>query len=161
MNEPSWLIVARRYIGVAEIPGKDENPVIVKWLLKLKAAWNSETVPWCGTFVGVCFSEVGIPLAKHWYRARDWLNWGVTLLVPTAGCVVIYERTGGGHVGFVVGRDQNDNLMTLGGNQGDAVNIKPFPRSRVLGYRWPSGEVVSLSPLPVVGSDGQLSTGEA
>ena len=161
MSEPRWLTTARGYIGVKEVPGAENSPVIVKWLQKLKSAWTDDATPWCGTFVGACFSESAIPIAKHWYRARDWLNWGVTLLVPTVGCVVIYERTGGGHVGFVVGRDQNDNLMTLGGNQGDAVNIRPFPRSRVLGYRWPSGEVISLSPLPVVGSDGQLSTGEA
>lgn len=161
MSEPAWLVNARRYIGVAEIPGKEENPTIVNWLLKLKAAWGTEEVPWCGTFCGVCMSEAGIPLPKHWYRARDWLNWGVKIDAPTIGCVVVYERKGGGHVGFVVGKDQQGNLMTLGGNQGDKVSIAPFPMHRVLGYRWPASEVIIYTGLPIIGSDGKVSTNEA
>jgi uncharacterized protein (TIGR02594 family) len=89
---------------------------------------------------------------------------------PAYGCVVVFWRgtkTGtAGHVGFVVGRDKFGNLMVLGGNQSDAVNIKPFamsgPNDRVLGYRWPG---VYPYPerfnLPLLGSDGKLSTDEA
>lgn len=159
--EPRWLTVARGYIGVKEIPGVENSPIIVRWLQKLRSAWIDDATPWCGTFVATCFAESGIPIAKHWYRARDWLNWGVTLNSPTVGCVVVYARTGGGHVGFVVGQDQAGNLQTLGGNQGDQVSIRPFPVSRVLGYRWPEKEVLSLVILPLVGSDGKISTNEA
>jgi hypothetical protein len=60
-----------------------------------------------------------------------------------------------------VGKDKAGNLMTLGGNQGDQVSIRPFPMSRVLGYRWPEKEVVILAPLPILGSDGKISTNEA
>lgn len=161
MIEPRWLAVARVYLGVKEVPGIENSPVIYKWLVKLKSAWTDDATPWCGTFVATCFSESGIPIAKHWYRARDWLNWGVKLDSPTLGCVVVYARDGGGHVGFVVGRDKAGNLMTLGGNQGDMVSIRPFQMSRVLGYRWPEKEVVILAPLPVLGSDGRISTNEA
>jgi hypothetical protein len=43
------------------------------------------------------------------------------------------KRQGGGHIAIVVGRrDQNGNLMCLGGNQEDAVNIKPFTAERPL-----------------------------
>ena len=168
MSEPRWLEIARKQIGQKEIPGKESNPWIVSMWHKLKGSavfsWlgsDDSAAPWCGTFVGACLSESGIPIAKHWYRARDWLNWGVTLSAPTVGCVVVYERKGGGHVGFVVGEDSARNLMTLGGNQADAVNIKPFPRSRVLGYRWPDKEVVSYAHLPVLDSNGKVSTNEA
>ena len=35
------------------------------------------------------------------------------------------ERSGGGYVGFVTGRDTAGNLMVLVGNQADAVNMSP------------------------------------
>lgn len=159
--EPSWLTTARSYIGLAEIPGKQHSPTIINWLIRLKAWWRDDEVPWCGTFVAACFSQAEIVLPKHWYRAKDWLNWGITMTVPTVGCVVVYERTGGGHVGFVVGQDARGYLQTLGGNQLNRVSIAPFDRSRVLGYRWPAGEVVTAAPLPFLDSNGQPSTNEA
>lgn len=160
MTEPAWLGTARNYIGVAEIPGVQENTMIVGWLKKLKAAWFSEEVPWCGTFCAVCMTEHNLLLPKHWYRARDWLNWGVKLSAPELGCIVVYERKGGGHVGFIVGQDARGYLMTLGGNQSDKVSIAPFDRSRVLGYRWPAGEVVISAKLPTLNSNGKPSTNE-
>ena len=45
---------------------------------------------------------------------------------PAYGCIVVFSRAGGGHVGFLVGKDKQGNLMILGGNQSNAVNIKPF-----------------------------------
>ena len=67
-----------------------------------------------------------------------------------------------GHVGFVVGEDQHGNLMVLGGNQGDEVNIKPFSPSRVLAYRWPGIWPASERfTLPVLNSDGRPSQNEA
>lgn len=81
---------------------------------------------------------------------------------PAYGCVVVFSREGGGHVGFVVGRDKNGNLMVLGGNQGDAVSIRPFPVSRVTCYRWPSAYPSSgRFVLPLLDSDGKVSESEA
>jgi len=51
--------------------------------------------------------------------------------------------------------------MVLGGNQGNAVNIKPFAVSRVLGYRWPRDKIVPTEPLPIITSSGRLSSNEA
>jgi hypothetical protein len=70
-------------------------------------------------------------------------------------------------VGFVVGKDKQGNLMVLGGNQGNAVNIKPFATSRVAGYvwlDWADGRKSSPKPerfeLPVLDSNGRVSTNE-
>jgi hypothetical protein len=55
--------------------------------------------------------------------------------------------------------------MVLGGNQGDKVSIAAFPLNRVLGYRWPLREfaptIRGLNNLPLMESDGKLSTNEA
>ena len=77
------------------------------------------------------------------------------------GCIVVFTRDGGGHVGFVVGQDKVGSLMVLGGNQGDAVNVKAFPRSRATAYRWPMGLPADVgAPLPLLAS-AELSTNEA
>jgi uncharacterized protein (TIGR02594 family) len=104
----------------------------------------------------------------HRYKAhqphRSWLNYGKPLSKPVLGCIVVFWRgskTGwSGHVGLVVGLDKAGNLMVLGGNQGDMVSIKPFGKERVLGYRWPGADVAYTS-LPILRSDGKVSTNEA
>ena len=168
MSELAWIAEARRHIGLREVKGAKHNQTIVDWLNRLKAWWSDDETAWCGTFVAQClqYGDRGIP--KYWYRAKDYLNYGTRLESPAYGCIVVFERVGGGHVGFVVGRDQSGNLMVLGGNQGDAVNIRPFAPSRVACYRWPSYStgVTSLPNtsrynLPIIGSDGQVSNNES
>ena len=92
---------------------------------------------------------------------------------PAYGCIVTFTRDGGGHVGFVVGKDKHGNLMVLGGNQSNMVSIAPFQRSRVTGYYWPStwdaktktraisAPLASRYDLPLLNSDGRVSTNEA
>lgn len=161
--EPSWLIEARRHVGVREIKGPQHSSRIVGWLDKLKAWWKEDETPWCGVFVAHCISASGYPLPKYWMRAKDWLTWGESIAAPVVGAVVVFARDGGGHVGFVVGKDQKGNLMVLGGNQGDMVKVSPFAMSRVAGFRLPKGYNIPPSnmSLPVLASNGRLSTNEA
>lgn len=161
--EPPWLKVARQSIGVGETPGKATTPAIRKWLVELHAWWTDDETPWCGVAVAAWMNAIGVKLPKHWYRARDWLNWGVPLQEPALGCVVVFERIGGGHVGLIVGRTGIGTLLVLGGNQGNRVNIAPFNPERVLGFRWPQEHIASLSVgLPTYASNTQpVSTNEA
>lgn len=170
-TEPVWLLNARKHIGQSEIPGKESNPWIRNLWLKLKGEWlwsalgsDDSAAPWCGTFVGAVMRESSIAPARHWYRAKDWLNWGVPLDDAAPGCVVVYDRAGGGHVGFAVALDMNGRILTLGGNQGNRVSIAPFERWRVLGYRWPADHVAELASagyLPTVTSTAASSSNEA
>lgn len=165
-TEPAWLIEASKHIGQKEVPGKGSNPWIVSLWNRAKDVFSwlgsdDSSAPWCGSFVAHCIAAAGIPVPQHFYRAKAWLDWGVTLGAPTPGCIVVYERKGGGHVGFVVGRDSRGNLMTLGGNQGDSVSIAPFATDRVAGYRWPDNQVIRFMPLVILDSDGKQSTNEA
>ena len=157
----NWLDEARKHIGVAEIPGKDHSPVITRWLSDLGAWWTDDDTPWCGVFVAHCFRSAGVQLPKHWYRAKAWLDWGITV-PPLVGCVVVFERVGGGHVGLLVGKDQGGRLMVLGGNQGNKVSVAPFDPARVAGYRWPPMVAIPPSlPLPVITSMARASENEA
>jgi hypothetical protein len=42
-------------------------------------------------------------------------------------------------VGFVQSVNADGSLNILGGNQGDAVNVRRFPRDRLIALRWPTG----------------------
>lgn len=164
---PKWLRVASSYLGLREIRGPKHNSKILEWWKAIRSHFTDDETPWCAAFVGGVLEECGI-ISSRSAAARSFLNWGVEIDGPCVGCVVVFWRGSpngwSGHVGFVVGRDSSGNLMVLGGNQGNEVNIKPFSQNRVLGYRWPKSENVPLrvgkAQLPVVKSDGKLSTNE-
>lgn len=153
MKEPIWLTIGRKYVGLREVPGKTTAPTIARWLRRLGAWWQDDETPWCGTFVAGVLDEAGIPRARDWFRARAWLDWGASCGGPMFGAIVVFHRAGGGHVGFLVGRDERGRLMVLGGNQGNAVTVAPFDAARVLGYRWP-WPVDPDGRLPLVASNG-------
>lgn len=160
---PAWLAEAYKFNGLAEIPGPRHNPVILGWLRRLRAWYADDETPWCGTFVAHCIEAQGLPLPKYWMRAKAWADWGERLTEPEVGCIVVFERQGGGHVGFVVGRTADGRLLVLGGNQGNRVCVAAFDRARVLAYVWPPG-VPLPAPAPLIVMDAAgvpLSTNEA
>ncbi|NDJ78779.1 MAG: TIGR02594 family protein, partial [Chloroflexi bacterium] len=82
--------------------------------------------------------------------ARSWLRWsdGIPLDVPRYGCIVVFRRLvdgvdngRAGHVAFYVESSGNE-IRVLGGNQNNAVSIKGYPSSDLLGYLWPKYEPV-------------------
>lgn len=161
LADPVWIAEARKYIGLMEIVGAKHNPTILNWWQRIKLNFKTDEVPWCMGFVMAMMSLVGYPyMPTAW--ARDGLKYGVKIDKPAYGCIVVFERGSGGHIGFVVGKDAKGNLMVLGGNQANGVNIKPFSTARVLGYRWPGKwPLPERFNLPVLNSDGKLSTNEA
>lgn len=163
MSDVPWIAEAKRHIGVAEIPGAQTSGAIAGWLHALRAWWNDDETPWCGVFVAYVFRILGIAIPKHWMRARAWLDWGEPLPAPQYGCVVIFERPGGGgHVGFVVGLTPKGRVMVLGGNQGNRVSIAPFNPARALGYRMPPGAPLGRIPMPIIAADDEvLSSNES
>lgn len=161
-TDPAWLVEARKLIGIAEIKGPKTSDFISRWLDTLGAWWSDDETPWCGVFVAHCMRVAGLPLPKYWMRAKAWAEWGTKLTAPVHGCIVVFERQGGGHVGFVVGQTLAGNLMVLGGNQGDRVKVSEFSRDRVVGYYWPTSAPLPIhQALLVIGSSGPLSSNEA
>lgn len=151
-----WMPYARSLIGVREIKGPRHSPTIMGWIKALGARQlgitvTSDETPWCGTYVAHVLTSRGIAL-KHRetgkpiiaVRAKAWLDWGRVLVGPRYGCVMVFDRAGGGHVAFYVGEDRT-HYHVLGGNQGNAVNIMRLEKSRMVGMRWPDGP-----PLPPV-----------
>ena len=162
-TEPIWLRRARQEIGVSEIAGKQHSKRVLSYWELSKLYFTDDETPWCAGFVGAMIEDCGIKSTRSG-MARSYDKWGQPCgAIP--GAIVTFWRGsksgGSGHVGFVVGKDQNGNIMVLGGNQSDAVNIKPFSTDRVIGYRWPAGFDLSGAALATVASDGKVSTNEA
>jgi uncharacterized protein (TIGR02594 family) len=162
-HQPGWVTKALEYLGQEEIPGAKTAPFIAKALVYMKAWWTDDETPWCGVAAGGCMKFAGYAPPKAYYRAKAWLDWGKVLHSPVYGCVVIFTRDGGGHVGFVVGIDTKGRLMVLGGNQGNKVSIAPFDFARVAGYRMPVGYSDDLyqQTLPLFRERGVSSSNEA
>jgi uncharacterized protein (TIGR02594 family) len=158
-TDPQWLAIARPLVGLHEIHGPEHSPEILgMWRAIKRSGIQSDEVPWCAAFVGACLERAGIR-SSRFESAASYLKWGVRLDGPVHGCIVVFSRDGGGHVGFVVGQDSAGRLLVLGGNQGDQVSVKAFPRDRVTGYRWPVDVPINSVPLEIAAAE--LSRGEA
>ena len=173
MKELNWVNIARQFIGLREVKGEKHNPAIIQMLGEMgkfsdeaRAWWRDDETPWCGLFVGYVMGKSGRFVVKEWYRAKEWASPLLTKLnSPAYGSIAVLARHGGGHVGFVVGKDAAGNIMLLGGNQGDMVQISPFKPDRIDGYYWPSrwtdGAPMRSYPvnerydLPLLASDGK------
>jgi len=157
---PSWLKTAKALIGTREIKGPQHNSRISGWLAKLGAWWRDDETPWCGVFVAHCMAESGLPYPKYYMRAKAWADYGSLLrrdrLAP--GAILVFQRPGGGHVGFYVAED-NLYYHVLGGNQANMVNITRIAKSRCIASRWPKGVAVTQSPV-IVSATGTVSVNE-
>lgn len=160
--DPPWLIKARACVGLREIPGPQHNKTIQFWLAKLGAWWKDDETPWCGTFVAHCLQEAGHPVPQHWYRAKAWADYGSQLQFSriAPGAILVFDRKGGGHVGFYTGETATA-FRVLGGNQSNGVNETWIGKGRCIAARWPKGVPVIGSPVRLAGTGQPLSTNEA
>jgi uncharacterized protein (TIGR02594 family) len=159
-GEPAWLTEARSLMGTKEIPGPSHNSWIVERWARLGASWfNDDETPWCGLFVAHCMQVAGhpYPAKGQFARALAWNDWGKPC-GSILGAVAVFGRTGGGHVGFLVG-ESSDRLYVLGGNQSNAVNIMPIAKTRLVGLRWPASLPLGTAK-PARMSGGVVSVNE-
>lgn len=134
--------IAQRFVGVREIPGRADNPLILS-MLKLDVDWPADDeVPWCSAFLNYCAWLLRLPRSKS-LAARSWLAVGkpVPLVEAAMGFDVVVLWRGseggpGGHVGLFAGLGSKAHtVMLLAGNQNAAVSLAPFTADRVLGVR--------------------------
>lgn len=154
-----WMAYVLTLIGVKEVSGPGNSTVIAGWLKGLKAWWFDDATPWCGVLVAHVIQRCGLPLPKHWYRAKGWLEWGKAC-GPAYGAVCILDRQGGGHVFFVT-KVSKSFVWGVGGNQGDKVCEAKFDRARVLGFRWPASQPLPTALTQIADAGGALSRNEA
>ena len=139
--------LAQRFVGTKEISGKVANSQILAMLQLDDSSVQDDEVPWCSAFVNYISWLLRLPRSKS-LAARSWLSIGSSVSIENAESgfdIVVLKRGGGdqpgpevlhalGHVGFFAGYE-GDQVLVLGGNQSDSVNITRFPVDRVLGIR--------------------------
>lgn len=139
--------LAQRFVGFKETPGVASTPMVLA-MLRLDASWPiGDDVPWCSAFTNYIAWLLRLPRSKS-LAARSWLAIGRSVPLDQAKAgfdVVVLKRGIGtqpgpevldaqGHVGFFAGLE-GDEVLVLGGNQGDQVSVARFPAVRVLGVR--------------------------
>lgn len=131
--------IARGYIGTTEGPGLEDNPTIMAMYASVGHEWvEHDSVAWCAAFVGHCLERAGIRSTRR-LTARSYLDWGVPVEIADAqtGDIAVIPRgvsSWQGHV-FFIDRIEGPWVWGLGGNQNDAVNVKRYPVSKLLGVR--------------------------
>jgi uncharacterized protein (TIGR02594 family) len=146
MNTYNAFQIAQRFIGIEEVGGTVDNPMILA-MLRLDSGWpEHDEVPWCSAFVNYICWLLRLPRSKS-LRARSWLRVGIQVSLDNAetGDIVVLKRGSGdqpgpevinapGHVGFYAGKD-GPWIEVLGGNQNDTVKVSRYPAKNLLSIR--------------------------
>lgn len=170
ISRPLWLEAGIKLLGVHEGLGSKDNQEIIDWAKdeggEIAKEFNHDSIPWCALFANHILTKVGLKGTETLWALDFAGNWPcIRLAAPAVGAFAPMKRSGGGHIMVIVGKDQHGNIMGLGGNQSDAVTIAPFAVSRLnQGFYWPKGpslpQVIGFNSLPLVNSNGKVSTNE-
>jgi uncharacterized protein (TIGR02594 family) len=161
--KPSWISIAEGEKGVKENTSKTKHdPRVMEYHASVKGNINTDETPWCSSFVNWVMNKAGKG-GTNSAMAISWKKYGKKLDRPAYGSIAVIDWDGPGpgwkgHVGFVVGKKGN-NILLLGGNQANAVNIKTFSTSKIVAYVVPNGYDVPDSAYSFGKTDGDYGSG--
>lgn len=139
---PKMVLEALGYIGIKELAGKkNNNPVIMNMAKELGIAdlYPNDEMAWCALFMCFIAMKTGKPQpfkGYHMLRAKSFETWGNPVRRTDAqlGDILVFARTGGGHVGLYIA-ETSSTFWVLGGNQGNSVSITQIEKSRLTAVR--------------------------
>lgn len=156
-GQPNWIDIAQGEIGVQEIAGSEHNSRVLEYH-STTGGHATDEVPWCASFVNWVMIQSGHG-GNNSAWAQSWKNYGKDLGQPAYGAIaVIRWNSSSGHVGFVVGKNGN-NVLLLGGNQSNSVNITSFSTSKVIAYVVPASYEVPESAFTFGATNGEVEEG--
>jgi len=135
----AMLRLGSQYIGMQEIAGAEDNPVILQMFKDIGHSWvKSEDTAWCSCFINWLAWMVKAEMSGK-LDARSWLKVGKSVSNPRIGDVVVYWRESitswKGHVGLFMGYTRDGHIYTLGGNQGNEVDVTVYDNKRLLDFK--------------------------
>lgn len=162
-----WLDVFERVRGMHEVR---DNGFLSRFLRSDgRTLGDPSKLPWCGDLIETIF-RLSLPdepfpgaLGQNPYWARNWALFGRGLSYPMFGCVGVWSRTGGGHVGCIVGQDRTSWYVDGGNQSNEACRVRISKTSRkLIAARWPATYPHKPEELPTM-TPGDLvfSTNEA
>ena len=148
INEPIWLSIFRSLRGLEEIPGSRSNPVILNWVKDLGApSWyDNDDKAWCALAMNRVLLASQLPPSGTGFellRANSFEKYGTQMTIPALGCIMVFKRLEGHHVGLYLG-ERKDSYCILGANQSNTVGIAWIQKARLVATRWP---VCNLTPV--------------
>jgi len=139
--QEAMLRFASQYIGLQEIVGEKNNPVIVQMFADIGHSWvKDDATSWCSAFINWCAFQVGCEMSGK-LDARSWLSVGKNTNYTKVGDIIVLWRENSsswkGHVGLFMGYTRERNFLILGGNQSNEVRVSEYAGNRLLGFREP------------------------
>jgi uncharacterized protein (TIGR02594 family) len=127
-----WIETLNGEVGVKETLGTAANPRILEYF-EASGYWGTDDSgadnAWCGSFTAWVMTQHGYEPPRASFRAKSWINFGKQIAVPVYGAIGVKSREGGGHVSFIVGKSEDGNTYyMLGGNQGDRIQVRDYPK---------------------------------
>ncbi|WP_447951336.1 hypothetical protein [Chryseobacterium koreense] len=128
-------------LNTNEIPGPQSNQEIMKLaeIAGVKDIYKSDETAWCAVAMcAICILTYKTLPFTGWdrLRAKSFLQFGVKAPVPMFGDVLVFTRSGGGHVGMYVGEDTSC-YHVVGGNQSNQFNVIRIAKDRLTEARRP------------------------
>jgi uncharacterized protein (TIGR02594 family) len=152
-SEPAWVTKGLKDLGFHET-GKDQG--IQKFIDQAHCGKLGD--PWCAIWANE-LEQCGIPgmrspSSQSFKTDKNF----VKLDKPALGAIAVYTRgkpsAGLGHVGFYMG-ETSAQILTLGGNESDAVREQFEPKARLVGYFSPkSVDLPKGGAIKVKSEDG-------
>jgi uncharacterized protein (TIGR02594 family) len=143
-TEPAWVTAGLKDVGFHET---GDNQGIEAFIAQAHCGALGD--PWCAIWANAKLEESGIrgtrsPSSQSFRYDANF----VQLAGPALGALAVYWRnspdSGLGHVGFYMGETATQ-ILTLGGNESDAVREQFEPKAKLFGYWWP----ISVPQPPV------------
>jgi uncharacterized protein (TIGR02594 family) len=144
----TWYNEAVKLLGLTEIVGPEDNPLILKMFEVSGHSWvQDDETAWCAAFENYI-------LFKGGYRgtgkltARSFETYGKALPIDgpiPKGAILVFPRGNHawqGHVTNATGREKmikgKLHIEALGGNQNNAVNKRWYLKEKLITARWPT-----------------------
>lgn len=139
MSLQKALSMAATTMGLNE---NAQNAALSEYLSNGGINLDPSVTAWCAAFVNASLRQAGMEGTGK-LNAQSFMEWGEETKAPQKGDIAVFWRgdpnSGKGHVGFFQGYDEKGNILVLGGNQRDSVNVSGFSPDNLLGYRTAPG----------------------
>lgn len=138
---PRMLMQALALYGTVEFAGKKDNPIIMSWAEETgyEKVYTHDAIAWCGLGQAVCAKRAGWDYhpGNNALYALNWRLWGTEIAKDKAmlGDTGVWSRKGGGHVGQIIGYDDQGYYHVLGFNQSDQCSIVRKPIKSIVAVR--------------------------
>jgi uncharacterized protein (TIGR02594 family) len=157
--QPTWITAGLKDLGFHET---GDNQGIESFIAQAHCGELGD--PWCAIWANAKLEQSGIrgtrsPSSQSFRHDPNF----VVLDGPALGAIAVYWRgspdSGLGHVGFYMGETATQ-ILTLGGNESDAVRKQFEPKSKLRGYWWPKSVPLPQGGVIKVTSEDGNPTGK-